>query len=96
MIKTKDELLQRLVAEGGCIVTSNNASVHEIANAQSLGHMYVDGDGLGYILRSKQWLDRVHARDGYMQPPTTDVQRSIQDRTFGVKSASPPNPHPLA
>ena len=68
MIKTKEEMFSRLAREGGCIVSSGSASVHEIADAQSRGDFYVDEEGLGFILRSKAWLDRVHARDGYMQP----------------------------
>lgn len=67
MIKTKDEMFARLAREGGCIVSSGSASLHEIADAQVRGDFYVDSDGLGFILRSKEWLDRVHARDGYMQ-----------------------------
>lgn len=67
MIKTKEEMFSRLAREGGCIVSSGAASLHEIADARVRGEFYVDKDGLGFILRSKEWLDRVHARDGYMQ-----------------------------
>ena len=68
MIKTKEEMFARLAREGGCIVSSGAASEMEIADARVRGDFYVDEDGLGFILRSKAWLDRVHKRDGYMQP----------------------------
>lgn len=68
MITSREQLLDRLAAEGGCIVCSGSASEHEIANARMRGDFYIDGNGLGFILRRKEWLDRVHKRDGYMQP----------------------------
>ncbi|NSX87634.1 hypothetical protein G6L86_18685 [Agrobacterium tumefaciens] len=61
-------MLERLAKEGGCIVSSGSASLHEIADARVRGDFYVDDNGLGFILRSKEWLDRVHKRDNYMQP----------------------------
>lgn len=64
-IQTKDELLARLAKEGGCIVSSGSCSQMEIADAQARGDFYVDEQGIGFVLRSKAWLDRVHERDGY-------------------------------
>lgn len=73
-MKTADEFLHRLMTNGGAIVSSNMCSDMEIADARLRGDFYVDVDGLGYVLRMKEWLARVHERDGYMQPapaPTT-------------------------
>jgi hypothetical protein len=49
--------LYKLAEGGGAIVSSNNCSEMEIANAQACGRFFVDPDGLGYVLRSKRWLD---------------------------------------
>ena len=68
MIATRVAMFERLAKEGGCIVSSGSASVHEIADAKVRGDFYVDDNGFGFILRSKEWLDRVHQRDNYMQP----------------------------
>lgn len=67
MIATPKGLLDKLVREGGCIVSSGDCSELEIADARVRGDFYVDETGFGYVLRMKQWLDRVHERDGYMQ-----------------------------
>lgn len=67
-VQSAEDLLDRLAREGGCIVSSGSASELEIADARVRGDFYVDERGLGFILRSKQWLDRVHKMDGYMQP----------------------------
>lgn len=67
MIKSADELLARLAENGGAIVSSSACSAMEIADAQVRGDFYVDEGGLGYVLRMKVWLDKQHARDGYMQ-----------------------------
>ena len=69
MIKTADELLARLIARGGAIVSSGVCSEMEIADARARGDFYVDAKHLGYVLRLKAWVDKVHQRDGYMQPP---------------------------
>lgn len=66
-MNSADELLARLVERGGAIVSSGSCSEMEIADARVRGDFYVDGNGLGYVLRMKKWLDKVHERDGYMQ-----------------------------
>ena len=73
-IKSADEALARLVQRGGAIVSSNSCSELEIADARARGDFYVDEHGYGYVLRLKAWLDRVHARDNYMQPPLTSPE----------------------
>lgn len=60
-----DELLNRLAERGSAIVSSGSCSEMEIADARARGDFYVDATGLGYVLRLREWLDRVHARDGY-------------------------------
>ena len=70
-MKNADDLLARLVTNGGAIVSSGSCSDMEIADARVRGDFYVDADGLGYVLRMKSWLDRAHARDGYMQHDTS-------------------------
>ena len=54
-------LLQRLVEDGGAIVGSRECSELEIACAQADGRMYVDDDGLGYVLRPAEFLRRAEA-----------------------------------
>lgn len=68
-MKTAEDILARLVENGGAIVSSGDCSELEIADARVRGDFYVDDAGLGYVLRMKKWLDKVHKRDGYMQPP---------------------------
>jgi hypothetical protein len=63
-----DEMLARLVERGSAIVSSGSCSEMEIADARARGDFYVDANGYGYVLRLRAWLDRVHQRDGYMQP----------------------------
>jgi hypothetical protein len=53
---TAEEFLNKLAEERGAIVSSGDCSEMEIANARSCGRMYIDSDGLGYVLRSKEWL----------------------------------------
>lgn len=54
-----EELILQLVKEGGAIVSSNDCHEIEIANARSCGRFAVDEDGLGFVRRPKEWLDRV-------------------------------------
>lgn len=52
-----EELLQKLKDDGGAIVTSNECTVFEIAGARADGRMFVDKDGIGFVLRPQIWLD---------------------------------------
>lgn len=85
-LTSADELLARLVDRGGAIVSSGVCSEMEIADARARGDFYVDSKGLGYVLRLKAWVDKVHARDGYMQqqapawPPVGENPRTLRDR----------------
>lgn len=50
------EMINRLVKEGGAIISSNDASILEIAFARAENRFYVDSDGFGYIIRYRKWL----------------------------------------
>jgi|APSaa5957512535_1039671.scaffolds.fasta_scaffold64314_2 hypothetical protein len=65
MMKSREEMFNKLASEGGAIVSSGRCSEMEIANARARGDFFVDKDGLGYVLRLKKWLDKVHKADGY-------------------------------
>ena len=62
-MKTESELLSKLLKDGGVIVTSDQCSVMEIADARAHGRMYVNTDGIGFVLRLKKWLDLVQLRE---------------------------------
>jgi hypothetical protein len=55
---TLKQILEQLVKEGGAIVTSNECSEMEIADARATGRMTVDENGIGYVRRYREWLDR--------------------------------------
>ena len=51
-----DQLIQQLVKHGGAIVSSNDCSPIEIANAQACGRFAVEPEtGLGFTRRPKEW-----------------------------------------
>tara|TARA_Y100000310_G_scaffold186562_1_gene186723 strand:- start:26 stop:253 length:228 start_codon:yes stop_codon:yes gene_type:complete len=54
-------LFAALKAQGGCIVSTNDCSEMEIANARVRGDMAVDDDGFGFVLRPHAWLQK-HSR----------------------------------
>ncbi len=58
LITSTEELIEKLGLTGGAIVSSSSCSTMEIADARVRGDLYVDEHGLGYILRSKKWLDK--------------------------------------
>lgn len=47
---TADDLLVKLSQEGGVIVSSNSLSDYGIASARACDRMYVNEDGLGFVL----------------------------------------------
>lgn len=57
------QLLSQLISEGGAIVCTGDCSVIEIADAQATGRMAVNGDGIGFIRRTKEWLALQKARE---------------------------------
>lgn len=60
MAKTIWHLVQELTTHGGAIVLSSEASHMEIAHAQAEGRWVVDDNGLGFIRRTREWLDGAH------------------------------------
>jgi len=53
---TPEELINQLASKGGAIVSSNDCSELEIADAQATGRFAVDEEGLGFVRRTKEWL----------------------------------------
>lgn len=53
-----EQFLLRLAETNGAIVSSGCASTLEIADAQSRGDFLVLDNGLGFILRTKDWRTR--------------------------------------
>lgn len=66
-ILTVDKLIERLFLEGGAIVNANVCSAYELASARADGRVYVDTQGFGFVLRTREWLDNVHALE-FLQP----------------------------
>jgi len=50
------QLLNQLITDGGAIVSSNECSEMEIANAKATGRFAVDAECYGYVRRTKEWL----------------------------------------
>lgn len=50
------KLIDQLVTEGGAIVTSDECSEMEIADAQATGRFSVREDGIGFVRRYAEWL----------------------------------------
>jgi len=50
------QLLNQLITDGGGIVSSNECSEMEIANAKATGRFAVDAECFGYVRRTKEWL----------------------------------------
>ena len=56
-MKTTAELLADVAVRGGAIVSSADCSKHERAGARSRGDFAVLDGSLGFVRRSKEWLD---------------------------------------
>lgn len=52
------QLVDKLATEGGCLVSSADCSQMEIANAQARGDFSVDENGLGFVRRLPEWLQK--------------------------------------
>lgn len=53
--------LSLLGEERGAIVSSADCSEMEIAFARDQGRFYVDNDGMGYVMRPREWLGNAMA-----------------------------------
>ena len=62
------DLFDKIASIGGCIVSANECTEIEIADARLRSDFYVDENGLGYVRRTQEWLD-THK---YLQMPTDD------------------------
>lgn len=58
---TMNDLIKKLGTDGGAIVSTGDCSELEIAHARARGYLYVDDNGLGYVLRSRRWLERAQS-----------------------------------
>ncbi len=72
--ETPSHLIDQLVKEGGAIVSSGDCSEMEIADARATGRFAVRDDGMGFVLRSKEWLALQLARE--KAHPNTDGKYS--------------------
>ena len=74
-LRTMSELIADLASKGGAIVSSNDCSHIEIADARANGRMFVREDGLGFVLRHPEWLaDVIRRREEH-----GDILRVIKD-----------------
>jgi len=71
---TTSQLINKLSSDGGALVSSNDCSEMEIATAQAAGCFSVNNEGLGFVLRSKEWLALQKARE--IAHPNTDGKYS--------------------
>ena len=71
---TTNQLIDQLVTEGGAIVSTGDCSEMEIVNAQAHGRFSVREDGMGFVRRTKEWLDLQLARE--KAHPNTDGKYS--------------------
>lgn len=54
-------LLAKLVTERGAIVSSADCSPMELTFAKVEGRFYVDSDGMGFVVRMRQWRENAEA-----------------------------------
>jgi hypothetical protein len=55
-ITSVDELICKLTTEGGAIVNATSCTAYELTQAQVEGRVYVDAQGLAYVLLDADWL----------------------------------------
>lgn len=54
---TTDQLIEQLIVNGGAIVSSGDCSEMEIVYARADGRFAAREDGLGFVRRTKEWLN---------------------------------------
>lgn len=62
-MKTPTQLIDKLQLHGGAIVSSNDCSVMEIADAKASGRFAVDEALFGYVWRTPEWLALQRSRE---------------------------------
>jgi len=55
------KILDALIQERGAIVSSADCGELEITFARSEGRFFVDDNGMGYVLRMKQWRENAES-----------------------------------
>jgi len=73
-------LIEQLVEQGGAIVTSQECSIIEIADAQATGRWAVDDEGIGYVRRYREWLDRHKTCESKVRRQLETWKRTIRNR----------------
>lgn len=65
---TAEEFLLKLRdnEKWGAIVCSGDCSAMEISDAQATNRFYVDNQGFGYVLRTREWLETRENAFGYV------------------------------
>src|SRR5690349_16078102 len=82
-MKPGELLHKELLQHGGAIVLSSNCSELEIADAQATNRFAVDKDGIGYVRRTQEWLDRVKELN----------EASVQEESVPSKPIEPARVH---
>lgn len=54
---TERQILDALIQERGAIVSSADCSEMEIAFARTEGRFFVDANGMGFVVRPRQWRE---------------------------------------
>ena len=86
---TTNQLINKIVTEGGALVSSNDCSEMEIADAQDTGRFSTNDDGMGFVLRSKEWLALQMAREkahpnspfGYASSILAEISAEVERAT---------------
>jgi hypothetical protein len=61
-MRTLEDFVNRMITEGGAIVTSDALSPGEIAVSRAAGRMFVTSEGYGLHLKPKLWLEQQNER----------------------------------
>lgn len=68
-----DQLITQLAREGGAIVSSNECTPIEIADARATGRFAADEHGFGYVRRTREWLALQKARFEFQTQAAADA-----------------------
>lgn len=66
-IPAMEKLVNDLTQHGGAIVPSNDCSEMEIADARATGRFAVLPDGMGFVRRTREWLELQRKRERLLQ-----------------------------
>lgn len=68
------EMAEALVTERGALVSSGDCSTIEIADARLHGRLFVREDGIGFVLRMKEWLVKAEKAISEQDGDTASLQ----------------------